>query len=205
MLGLLDLTRLAAASRACKDHVQAFLPYYFVVRNSSPALKGPGRDLSQTVERSCVRCSECGARTTRRNPFTGAARCVLHMDVLITRTNARSDFKLTDEDLNRLDYTRYYCRVYRTYVTLFQPTDVIQVALLKYRQTSLKALREFLLNSSRRRESAASRKRASQLERAVAKAGVSMESARCLEIVREFLGNGAHGIRAVSKVLRQHA
>lgn len=90
-----------------------------------------------SVNEKTTMCHKCRLATPSKfDPFAAQSRCTGCITKAITKTEAKKQYKLTDADLTRLDYTR----LYRTTTTIYPLQDVIALALQKYGHTSFKSL-----------------------------------------------------------------
>lgn len=159
-----------------------------------------GKELAETGgnERAPCQCAKCNAKNTIKfNPFKQEYRCPTCYGELVTLTKARKEYKLTDDDLDILDYITRYIKVYRKYITLFWHQDIIALALLKHKQTSVPALTAFLTAP---KPNKAKEKRIAQLETALNDYADIRGELSALDCAEAFIANGMHGIKRIQKM-----
>lgn len=141
-------------------------------------------------KKKCIRCDKL---TTCIEVFSGNPMCIGCKPVYISKTEAKKNFKLNDNDLLYIDSLQYYNRVYRQNVTFYQKCDVGALYLIKMKEIKPKRI-----------GNAARDKRILQLNKSLTKY-IPEEYHSCvkdLEICSLFLRNGNDGIRALENKLK---
>lgn len=193
-----DLMRLAVANKLSNDVVTDNLAkkHAFYEKN-----KTEGRILPNNSVNKARFCSVCNnTKTAHVNPFTDKVTCINCCKLLnITETFAKKTYKLTNEDLDRIDKYHSYCRIYRTTMTLYSKKDVIGLTLIKY---GIRRIEDIPVKV-RKSVMSAKEKRIEQLDNCFDKI-VSIdendkEQIKNLDICVEFLKNGTDGISKLRK------
>lgn len=130
---LWDLANLKCVDRACKtivdDHMEYESKKLFDEMN-----KSPGKELFCERTKSKTPCQKCGEKTSTIYPFShGKKHCTDCREMYqITKTEAKNVYKLTDKDLEKLDFSSSVHFLYGTRITYFSRKQVICYSLLKH-------------------------------------------------------------------------
>ncbi len=157
-----------------------------------------GKQIENDSFRKPEICQIChNVKTTIVNPFSKIYNCMGCRKPDISHTDAKTKYKLDDNDLANLDYHVVYIRTYRIYATLYNPKDVLGYALAKH--GTLKLVKK------RGLENKALKKREEQLEKYLVEYIPLAYHADVREysFVMEFLKNGADGVRNLKRELAE--
>lgn len=160
-----------------------------------------GRILPNYSVNKAIFCSVCNnSKTSHVNPFTDKVTCINCCKLMnISETYAKKTYKLTSEDLERINCHQSYCRIYRTTMTLYSKKDVIGLTLIKY------GIRNIANIPVKVRKSvlSAKEKRIEQLNNCFEQIASidenDKEQIKKLDICVEFLKNGTDGISKLRK------
>ena len=199
-----DLVIIRCASKECKTIVHDYLTYLFEKYNKQSLLDQCGREVSDKVLQRKPTCTKCNATCSKYNPFIMQHRCVNCYRNLITLTDAKKTYKLSDDDLVFLDYLSKYIQSYRKYSTLYWPPDVIGIAMLKHKQTTYTSLMDFLKKP--KPTSKAYDSRCFQLEKAFKSFNENTQKQLYdLPQTIEFRKNGSNGIKSLTKIFNVYS
>jgi hypothetical protein len=201
-----ELIQLSLTSREWRMRIHERIAYLSSNYSTWLASQPDGREVTapsiKSKKHPCVKCDS--TKGIKHNPFTDQDVCPLHFGELITLTQARKEYKLTDEDLKALNHLSKWVLTYRQYITLFYKRDVVGLAMLKHHKATHHDLRAFLTapkpNKSRDL-------RVAQLDKCLAKITDDItfrHELNSLPITQEFIQKGHYGIRQIERAFNAY-
>lgn len=191
---LWDLANLKCVDRACKTTVDSLMEHeskkLFDEMNSTP-----GKELFCERTKSKTPCQKCGEKTFTIYPFSqGKKHCTDCREMYqITKTDAKNVYKLTDKDLEKLDFSTSVHFLYGTRITYFSRKQVVSYSLLKHGT---------IPKSRSYSNSNAKQKRENQVSLLQDKYAFTNQSMQITFQISQYIRNGRGGIRKLEDAMK---
>lgn len=130
---LWELSILKCVNKSCKSVVENVMGYESqLIFKEMNQVKGKELFCERLKTKSC--CNKCGERTFTIYPFSnGKKHCSDCRELYqCTKTEAKTNFKLNDGDLQKLDFSTSVHFLYGTTITYYSRRQVISFSLLKH-------------------------------------------------------------------------
>lgn len=130
---LWDLAVLKCVNNSCKQAVESIFEYESKLL-SDKLNDSVGKEVFCEKTKAKSQCNKCGEKTYTYYPFSlGKMHCADCREIYqITKTEAKKSYKLTDQDLYKLDFSTGVHFLYGTHITYYSRKQVVALSLLKH-------------------------------------------------------------------------
>jgi hypothetical protein len=144
------------------------------------------------------KCKKCDSKTQLLEPFSKDILCNECCNNIekISMTESKKKYKLSEEDLNKIDCLMIYSKMYKKYIRLYKKKDILLLCYIKYN-----TIKEDEINEKTAKPNKAKEKRINQLKEILKNIDVKhQKEIKLMDIYMEYEKNGKIGIKRLKDI-----